>query len=318
MRRFRPRTLISSIVLVLACGWLVWYFWKPTPPKFPVYISGPRANSISFSPDRTAKYFATAFSDGRVRLWESATQRELPVKLPSELPLNDIAWTSDGANLFVGGFEQHVLFWNVKTSVARKLPMFDAPIVSIAVRPQQPELLTSLSNGQLWRVDLQTGDRELIPTGHTGVVKVVRYHPAGKIFVTAGADTQLIWHDAETRQVTKQIIAHQHEISSLAFSRNGSRLLTGSWDKTSKIWSQDANEPTATFQHPDAVAHADWMGTNIVTSCWDHRLRLWNASTSTVLRERACRSDTLTFAVWPDQSEVAEVDESGVLQLTAP
>lgn len=315
------RRWLPSVVLAISLcvgGYLAWSKWQPKPAAGVVYIAGPRATCIQFSPDRGAKYVAATFSDGRVRIWETATEKELAVKLPSTLPLNDIAWTADGINLFVGGFEQHILMWNVKSKKASKLPIFDAPIVSLAFCPQQSELLASLSNGELWRIDLETGDRASIPTGHTGVVKVVRFHPAGKLFATGGADKQLIWHDAITHQVTKTVAAHQHEISSLSFSKDGSQLVTGSWDNTAKVWAQAADEPTLTLNHPNAVAKVAWLGPNVMTSSWDRRLRLWNVSTKQVIKERECLSDTLAFAVWQGHAEQAEIDDSGTLRLTAP
>lgn len=315
-RKLHPAAL--ALLLILCAAIAAWYYWPPAAESTVAVAAGPRANVIRFSPDRAAKYLAAAFSDGRVRLWETATRRELPVKLPSKWPLNDLAWMGDATTLLVGGFEQHVLIWSLDDGAARKMPMFEAPVVAMAVRPQKPEMLLSLSNGELWWIDLQAGDRVSVPTGHTGVVKVIRFHPDGDSFVTGGADQQLVWHNADTRQVVRKVAAHQHEISSLSFTPDGRRLVSGSWDHTAKIWQQDSSEASITLTHPDGVACAAWHGEAIVTSCWDRRLRLWNLATSQTERERECLSDTLVFAVWPGHAEVAEVDAQGVLHLTAP
>ena len=318
-RTGRQRLLAIGLgLIVLVCGGLVISRSRPAVPESPVTVLGPRANCIRFSPDRNSKYVAAAFSDGRVRLWDSATKQEIPVKFPSKWPLNDIAWTSDGSLLFVGGFEQHVLFWNVKSKQARKLPMFSAPVVSIAVRPNQMEILTSLANGELWWTDLESDNGELIPSGHRGIVKVVRYHPDAQSFVTGGADGQLAWHSAETRTVTSKIAAHQHEISSLAFSTDGKRLATSSWDNTTQIWQLGDTEPRATLTHPDGVANVAWQGDDIVTSCWDRRIRLWNVTTSQVTKQRECRSESLSFAIWPGHPEIVEIDSAERLSFNPP
>lgn len=319
MRVTRSRLLAVGLsAMICACLVIMWTRWRPAPAESPVKVLSPRANAISCSPDRGTKFVAAAMSDGRVRLWETATRNELPVKLPSQWPLNDMAWSSDGTALFVGGFEQHVLSWNIKSKQGRKLPMFAAPIVSLAIRPQRMELLVSLSNGELWWSHLQSGEREAIATGHRGVVKMVRYHPDGQTFVTAGADQQLVWHDAERRAVTNTVAAHQHEISSLAFTKDGSRLVTGSWDSTAKIWKSGAAEPDAVLVHPEGVFSVAWQGDAVVSTCWDHQLRLWNVATSSITKQRVCQSESLSFAVWPGHSEVAEIDSSAALRLTNP
>ena len=321
-RRWKPGTVralwLGTGLFLLIAAVVVWYQRRPVAPVYTAKESVPRANRVAFSPERGTMYLAAAFSDGRVRLWETATKREVPVKLPSQWPLNDLAWEGDGKTLFAGGFEEHVLAFNIKSTRGGKLPKFAAPVVSVAVHPNQPELLASLANGELWWMNLQKPERTAVAAGHKGIVKVVRYHPGGKWFITAGVDHQLIWHDAGTRAVTKTVAAHQHEISCVAFSPDGSRIASGSWDNTVKVWQADSGNSIGTLTHPDGVADIGWYGLDVASSCWDGQLRIWNVSTSTIIRDRVCRSDSLAFAVWPGKELIAEVDSAGTLHLEAP
>ena len=317
-RRRIPVVAFALMLLLAGATSAAWFYWPQAVPQPDAVKKIPRVNRLAFSPGKNAPYLAAVLSDGRVRLWETATSRELPVKLPSQWPLNDLAWSADGNVVYVGGFEEHVLGWNLKTSRPIKLPKFATPVVSIAARPTRAELLVSLSNAELWRVDLQADSREVISSGHQGVVKVVRYHPDGKSFVTAGVDRQLVWHDAETRTVLRSITAHDNEIGSLAFNRDGSELVSGSWDNSAKVWLRDASKPTATLSHPDGVSTVGWHEGHVVTSCWDGHLRVWNVNDAEVTHERPCRADTLVFAVWPGRDQIAEVDADGALHIAAP
>ena len=320
-RKWQPksfRALWGAIALLLIGGTVFWYQGRAPAPVYSAKEVPSRANRIAFSPERGAKYLAAAFSDGRIRIWETATQRELTVKLPSQWPLNDLAWTGDGGTVFAGGFEQHVLAFNVKASRAGKLPKFAVPVVSVAVHPRKPEMLVTLVNGELWWLNLPTEERTALKSGHAGIVKVVRYHPDGNVFVTAGADKQLVWHDVKTQAVSKTVAAHEHEISCLAFSADGSRIASGSWDNTVKVWQSDSANPLGTLTHPEGVADVGWFGLDVASSCWDGQLRIWNVSTSTIIRDRLCRSDSLAFAVWPGRELIAEVDSSGTLHIEAP
>ena len=98
--------------------------------------------------------------------------------------------------------------------------------------------------------------------------------------MTGGVDQQLIWHDAVMRTVSQSIAAHQHEIAGLAFSSDGTRLVSGSWDNTAKVWKAGSKEPQATLTHPDGVAAVAWRGDEVVTTCWDGQLRVWNSTTA--------------------------------------
>lgn len=315
-RRIVGAFALMFVLMISALA--VWFLKKPPPVTANPAVPVPRVNRLRFSPERGTRYLAAALSDGRVRLWDTTTRGELPVKLRSQWPLNDLAWASDGLTLFVGGFEEHVLTWNVKANRSSTLKKFAAPVVSIAVRPKRPELLVSLANGELWWLDLSAGERQIVTSGHTGIVKVVRYHPDGKSFVTGGADHQLIWHDAATRAVSKTVAAHQHEIGSMAFSSDGTRLVTGSWDNTAKVWQAGSTEPVATLTHPEAVAAVAWRVSDVATTCWDGRLRVWNVSSGEIIQEQACRSDSLAFDIWPGRKGIAEVSTSGELHLDAP
>lgn len=315
----RSRILIGVTVISIAflIGLMVWQRMPRRRPETPVYKTGPIVNCIAFSADRDGKYVAAAVSDGRVLLWETEKKRELPVKLPSRLALHDLAWSSDGT-LLTGGFERHVLSWNVKSAQAKKLPMFAAQIVSLACRPGRGELLISLSDGQFILVDARSNEQTVVASGHTGIVKIVRFSPDGTTFVTGGVDGQLIWHDWKSRLATKKVAAHQHEVSSLAYSSNGRRLVSGSWDQTAKIWDDKSEKPRVTFRHPAEVAQVGWMGDDIVTSCWDEELRIWNSDSGLEISGTPWNHGSLAFAIPPGKREVLGIAADGTWHFAKP
>jgi WD40 repeat protein len=283
----------------------------------PVYRTEPIVNSVAFSVDRDSKYLAAVLSDGRVRLWETESKKELPVKLPSRLALHDLTWNIDGT-LLTGGFEQHVLSWNVKSEQAKKLPMFPAQIVSLACRPGRSELIISLSNGQLYLVDARASEKVVIESGHTGIVKVVRFSPKGTTFVTAGADGRIAWHDWDTRKVTRKFVAHQHEISSVAFSSDGSKLVSGSWDLTAKVWVEESEKPKLTLKHASEVAQVGWMGADIVTSSWDEELQIWSSETGSLTSSTPWTHGSLAFAIQPEKRQVIGISADGTWHYAKP
>ncbi|MDB5388604.1 MAG: repeat containing protein [Planctomycetaceae bacterium] len=318
-QRIRTRILIVITVVSSICliGLIVWRRIPRRRAETPIYQTGPVVNSVAFSSDRESKYLAAALSDGRVLLWETATKHELPVKLPSRLAMHDLAWNPDGT-LLTGGFEQHVLSWNVKAAQSKKLPIFPAQVVSIACRPGRGELVISLSNGQLYFVDSRSNEQILLTTGHTGVVKVVRFSPKGTAFVTGGVDGQIVWHDWKTRQVSRTVAAHQHEVSSLAFSADGLKLVSGSWDQTAKTWDEHSEKPQITLKHPGEVAQVGWMEIDIVTTCWDEELRIWNSESGTEIFGTPWNHGSLAFAVQPGKREAVGISADGTWHFAKP
>src|SRR5690349_18278358 len=70
---------------------------------------------------------------------------------------------------------------------------------------------------------------------------------------------------------------------SAAFSRDGSRIVTASWDKTARIWDAASAKEIAVLRgHDDSVRSAAFSpdGSRIVTASDDKTARIWDAATA--------------------------------------
>jgi serine/threonine protein kinase len=94
------------------------------------------------------------------------------------------------------------------------------------------------------------------------------------------------WHYL-SRQVTSGIFTlygHAGEVTSVAFSPDGTRIVTGSSDKTAKVWDARTGTPLLELK-----GHTLWVssvafspdGTRIVTGSHDKTAKVWDARTGT-------------------------------------
>ncbi len=75
---------------------------------------------------------------------------------------------------------------------------------------------------------------------------------------------------------------HEHWVQSAAFSLNGARIVTASWDRTARIWDAATGAEIAALRgHEDRVQSAAFSldGARIVTASWDRTARIWDAAT---------------------------------------
>ena len=100
------------------------------------------------------------------------------------------------------------------------------------------------------------------------------------------------------------LYGHAHSISSVAYSPDGTRIATGSWDRTARVW--DARTGTIRLElvgHKDEVKGVAFSPDNrrIVTGSGDHTARIWDARTGAMLLEfKGHKADVTCVAFSPD------------------
>jgi WD40 repeat protein len=82
-------------------------------------------------------------------------------------------------------------------------------------------------------------------------------------------------YNYQTGKLIKILKSHENVIFDLAFSENGDYLLSGSGDKTAKLWNvNNWNLETTIKYHSDAVYGVKFSGNKIITASDDNRIAL--------------------------------------------
>ena len=71
--------------------------------------------------------------------------------------------------------------------------------------------------------------------GHTGKVSAVAFAPDGKHLATANGKLVRLFETAKGKPVA-ELAGHEDAVASVAFSTDGKRIVSGSADKTAKVW----------------------------------------------------------------------------------
>jgi WD40 repeat protein len=210
---------------------------------------------LAVSPD--ARAVLARGDDRTARAWEVDTGR--PLGPPLEHPGNvlDGVFSPDGKAVLTRASDGKARLWDLATG---KIPGAPLPtawpgeiLVSLAVGPGARTVLiqpTSDSRvaGYLW--DVATG-KPIGPPVRTHYPAA--FSPDGKIVLICGEREARLWATS-TGEAAGPPLVHQGEVTAVAFSPDGGRVLTGSADHTARLWEAATGKPLGPpMSHPGPV-----------------------------------------------------------------
>jgi WD40 repeat protein len=174
---------------------------------------------------RDGKRLLTAGSDG-ARYWDIATGKEI-YRLPSG-GVYDVAISPDGTKLLSCSSDRLIHVWDAATGKkVKQLKGHTDEVIGVAVSPDGRMVASSGYHCQLRLWNLDTGELTASPGGREG--QGVAFSPDGKLIATWTADHMVRLWDVKNRKEIRCLKGHREWVNAGAFSRDGSRLLTGTW-----------------------------------------------------------------------------------------
>ncbi len=208
-----------------------------------------------------------------------------------------------------------------------------ASINTIAFTPDGRQLVSASDDKTIRVWDLASGKtvrtiRGESAPGDAGKVYAMALSPDGKWLAAGGwtDDNEIRLYEFASGKLVALLKGHADVVLGLAFSPDGSKLISGSFDRTAIIWDTGiqagarGTEPKLLHRlegHKDDIYAVGFSpdGSRAVTGSFDHDLRLWRVADGKEIAHMTGHGDKMySIAVAPDGT-IASGDWSGEIRL---
>jgi WD40 repeat protein len=197
--------------------------------------------AVSFSPD--GKTILTGSMDKTAKLW-GIDGTLLQVFKGHDGSINAVAFSPDGRSILTGSWDKTVRLWSLDGTLLHTFPVPGGNVNSVGFSPDGKCIVAGSMDKTVRLWDL-SGNEIQVFKGNDGYVSSVAFSPDGRNLLTVSSainfnmpetedNTACLW-DLKGNQL-QFFKGHVGRINSVAFSPDGKYILTGSWDKTARLW----------------------------------------------------------------------------------
>ena len=224
--------------------------------------------ALAFSADGTRLAAAGGASgrEGEVRIWDvqRTPARAIATIQGHKDAILCVAFSPDGSTIATGSYDKLVKLWDAATGKElRTLKEHSDAIYSVSFLPGGKQLVSGAGDRTLKVWDVPSGRRLVTISDALDAVYAVAVHPSGSKLAAAGADRMIrtwAWTgDAASNAgpvatLLKSAFAHADAVLGLAYSPDGTALVSAGADRTIKIWDASTlGEKRLLEPHPDWV-----------------------------------------------------------------
>jgi WD40 repeat protein len=286
--------------------------------------------SVAFSPD--GKRIVSASADQTIKLWDSEGRRDLAVLRVHSLAGGAVALSPDGKRLASavadGDTDKTIRLWDAETrSELGTLQGHASAIYALAFSPDGKQLASGSRDQTIKLWDAGAGRELLKLQGHAESVHSLVFSPDGKRLASGNASGTIdLWDLATVELATPKSRAkaaksraqktgsvkpvtlkgHSGRVTSIAFSRNGERLVSGG-NRTITVWDARTGRELRTILSGSihSVAFSP-DGKRIASGHHDKTIKLWDTANGRELRTLEGHSaKVFSVAFSPDGKRLA-------------
>ncbi|KAK7700820.1 U3 snoRNP protein [Diaporthe eres] len=241
-------------------------------------------NDIDFvTINKTGEWLAFGASKlGQLLVWEWQSESYILKQQGHFDSMNSLVYTPDGQRIITTADDGKIKVWDIESGFCIvTFTEHTSGVTACEFTKKGNVLFTSSLDGSIRAWDLIRYRNFRTFTAPTRLSwSCMAVDPSGEVVAAGSLDSFdiHIW-SVQTGQLLDQLAGHEGPVSSLAFAPNGNTLVSGSWDRTARIWSIfDRTQTSEPLQLQadvlDIAIRPD--STQFAISTLDGQLTFWN------------------------------------------
>ena len=272
--------------------------------------------SVALTPDGAT--LATGSEDFTARVWDVASGRERYVLRHGHKVIR-VQLSRDGAHLVTASYDKLARVWDLQTgALVSEFRGHAAPLNFAAFSPDGQRVVTASVDftARLWMV--RPADPLVAPASFGADVVDAALSPDGDSMVEAslGSPAARVLDLASGRELTR-LEAHEGQVRAVSYSFDGSRIITGSDDKTARLWDAKTGRMLRILSgHSAKVYSCSFSKDGLRALAVSYQTaRVWKTVSGEELAVIQCPKRIHTASFSPDGERVLLADEGSNLWL---
>ena len=248
---------------------------------FPLLGHSEWVNTAEFSPD--GQRILTSSDDRTARLWDAVTGQALFTLRAHADKVNSAAFSRDGIRIVTGSDDKTAKIW--ETNSLQDAITFSRRDREIVVARFSPDgrLIATVGTGYLEICDAASTRTLLSLSGQS---HCLAFFPDSQRVVTGCRDqiAAKIW-DVTNGKCLLTLEGHSGPVIAVAVSADGHRILTGSGDRTARMWDAATGKFLFELEHSNPVCSLAFSpdSQRILTASFDPTPRVWDSANGRIL-----------------------------------
>ena len=304
---------------LVACSQKTIFLWSVQNQKLVQEYKGHKREITSITFDRTSSVICSGDKDKKIWVWTLSSNKPKYVLRGHDAQITDLKFSRRGDIIYSISSDRSLRLWNLRSGkLERSFTDHSADVTSMDLsKDERFAASTSGKNVYLW--DLQSGRRVAQFTGHTSWVKDVVFSNDDQYLISCSSDKTIkLWsirsqnnvatlsgHDDQVmavRQIQNHVVSisrketiawntssrkpyyvtytgHTAPVNTVAVSPDGKWIISGSDDKTLRIWSTKTRKVHQVLPgHNSSILKVaiSPKGQFIGSASDDKTIRIWN------------------------------------------